>query len=379
MKNPRWILNWVQASEAVTDLYLYDYIAHKKSYNWLTGENGEEITAQDIVSGLAGVTTPEIVVHINSGGGDAAEGVAIAQAIKDERSKGRKIACQIDGICASAAVNVALACDPVRIPRNAYMMIHDPACNQDGLFTARELRKGADQLDVVKRGIVSGYAERTGLSDREIARMMAAETWMTGEEAVASHFADELLEAPVTIQRDVTTHNLLLNGCMVNSVAFEDMPEPLKAAQDTKSPKEETAMEIKNLEDLKTAYPDLCAQLENSARQEGQTEERERLQAIDDVAGVVSPELLNAAKYGEPTDAKDLLFKAAKAGELVNKAGAAVLAGMAKDAEPVNQVEGLANGGAVNTMTEAERKRAEAENMVTRALNRAGLNKKKEA
>ena len=79
-------------------------------------------------------------------------------------------------------------------------------------------------------------------------------------------------------------------------------------------------MEIKNLEDLKTAYPDLCAQLENSARQEGQAEERERLQAIDDVAGVVSPELLNAAKYGEPTDAKDLLFKAAKAGELVNKA-----------------------------------------------------------
>src|SRR5699024_3049814 len=115
------------------------------------------------------------------------------------------------------AVNVALACSPVRIPRNAYMMIHDPACNQDGLFTARELRKGADQLDVVKRSIVSGYAERTGLSDREIARMMAAETWMTGEEAVASHFADELLESPVTIQRDAATYNLLLNGCMVNS------------------------------------------------------------------------------------------------------------------------------------------------------------------
>ena len=86
MKNPSWILNWVQASETVTDLYLYDYIAHKKSYNWLTGKTGEEITAQDIVTGLADVATPEIVVHINSGGGDAAEGVAIAQAIKDERS-----------------------------------------------------------------------------------------------------------------------------------------------------------------------------------------------------------------------------------------------------------------------------------------------------
>ena len=379
MKKPSWILNWVQASETVTDLYLYDYISHEKTVDLETGEAGPEITAQEIIDQLAAVPTQEIVVHINSGGGDATEGVAIAQALKDARGKGKRISCQVDGLCASAAVNVALACSPVRIPRNAYMMIHDPACFQVGLFTASEMRKSADQLDAVKRGIVAGYAERTGLPGREIARMMAAETWMTGEEAVASHFADELLESPVTIQRDAATHNLLLNGCMVNSVAFEDMPEPLKAAQDTKISKGGTVMEIKNLEDLKTAYPDLCAQLENSARQEGQAEERERLQAIDDVAGVVSPELLNAAKYGEPTDAKDLLFKAAKAGELVNKAGAAVLAGMAKDAEPVNQVEGLANGGAVNTMTEAERKRAEAENMVTRALNRAGLNKKKEA
>lgn len=367
----------MQQSEEVTDLYLYDYISHEKSVDRETGEAGPEITAQEIIDQLAAVPTQEIVVHINSGGGDATEGVAIAQALKDARGKGKRISCQVDGLCASAAVNVALACSPVRIPRNAYMMIHDPACVQVGLFTASEMRKSADQLDAVKRGIVAGYAERTGLSNREIARMMAAETWMTGEEAVAAHFADELLEEPVTIQRDFSTQNLMLNGHMVNIAPFDHIPEPLEAARPFE--KEENILEIKNLEELKAAYPELCSQLENAARQEGQAQERERLQAIDDVAGAVSPELLNAAKYGEPTDAKDLLFKAAKAGELVNKAGAAVLAGMAKDAEPVNQVEGLANGGTVNTMTEAERKHAEAENMVTRALNRAGLNKKKEA
>ena len=364
-----WILNWVRESDQVTDLYIYDYISHEKSYDRDKGTPGPEVTAQEIVDQLAGITTPEIVVHINSGGGDATEGVAIAQAFKDARAKGRRISCQIDGLCASAAVNVALACDPVRIPRNAYMMIHDPAYFQAGLFTAPELRKSADQLDAVKRGIVSGYAQRTGLSDREITRMMAAETWMTGEEAVAAHFADELLEESISIQRDTATQNLLLNGRMVNSVAFDSLPEPLKAAELEKPTKEENTLEINNMEDLRTAYPDLCDQLENAARQEGQNAERERLQAIDQVANAVAPEMLNAAKYQDPIDAKELLFRAAKEGQLVNRSGASVLAAMAQDAQMVNTVGGFANSGTTPGMTAEQMKQLEAETAAKKAFN----------
>lgn len=361
-----WILNWVRESDQVTDLYIYDYISHEKSYDRDKGTPGPEVTAQEIVDQLAGITTPEIVVHINSGGGDATEGVAIAQALKDARGKGKRISCQVDGLCASAAVNVALACSPVRIPRNAYMMIHDPACVQVGLFTASEMRKSADQLDAVKRGIVAGYAERTGLSNREIARMMAAETWMTGEEAVAAHFADELLEEPVTIQRDFSTQNLVLNGRMVNIAPFDHIPEPLEAARP--SEKEENILEIKNLEELKAAYPELCGQLENAARQEGQAQERQRLQAIDEVAGIVGEELVNAAKYTQPTDAKELLFQAAKDGQLVNRVGAAVLAGFEKDAQVVNRVGGFANGGVAQSASPEQAKKAEAEAAAAKAF-----------
>ena len=359
-------MNWIQQSEEVTDLYLYDYISHEKTVDRETGEVGPEITAQEIIDQLAAVPTQEIVVHINSGGGDATEGVAIAQALKDARGKGKRISCQVDGLCASAAVNVALACSPVRIPRNAYMMIHDPACVQVGLFTASEMRKSADQLDAVKRGIVAGYAERTGLSNREIARMMAAETWMTGEEAVAAHFADELLEEPVTIQRDFSTQNLMLNGHMVNIAPFDHIPEPLEAARP--SEKEENVLEIKNLEELKAAYPELCGQLENAARQEGQTHERQRLQAIDEVAGIVGEELVNAAKYIQPTDAKELLFQAAKDGQLVNRAGAAVLTGFEKDAQVVNEVGGFANGGVAQNVSSEQAKKAEAEAAAAKAF-----------
>lgn len=361
------ILNWVQTNDQVTDLYIYDYISHEKTFNWDTGKPGPEVTAQEIVDQLAAITTPEIVVHINSGGGDATEGVAIAQAFKDARANGRKISCQIDGLCASAAVNVALACSPVRIPRNAYMMIHDPACIQVGLFTSSDMRKSADQLDAVKRGIVAGYASRTGLPDREIVRMMSAETWMTGEEAVAAHFADELLEEPVTVQRDSATQNLMLNGHMVNSVAFDHIPKPLQAAK--LSTKEEKTVEIKNTEDLKKAYPDLVNQLVDAAKLEGQTQERQRLQAIDEVANVVGADLVNAAKYTNPIDAKELLFAAAKDGQLVNRSGAAMLAGFSQDAEVVNAVGSFANSGVVPAMNETQKKQSEADAAAKRAFD----------
>ena len=321
-------MNWVQQSEEVTDLYLYDYISHEKTVDRETGEVGPEITAQEIIDQLAAVPTQEIVVHINSGGGDATEGVAIARALKDARGKGKRISCQVDGLCASAAVNVALACSPVRIPRNAYMMIHDPACFQVGLFTASEMRKSADQLDTVKRGIVAGYAERTGLS----------------------------------------------NGHIVNIAPFDHIPEPLEAAG--LSPKEEETMEIKNLEDLKAAYPDLVAQLVDAAKLEGQTQERQRLQAIDQVASAVSPELLDAAKYEKPVDARDLLFQAAKEGQLVNRTGAAVLAGFAQDAQTVNAVGGFANSGAAPGLSPEQAKKAQAEAAAAKAFNAIDPNKK---
>lgn len=367
--NRSWILNWVTADDTTAHLYVYDYISHEKSFDWDTGEPGPEVTAREIVDKLEEIAAPNIVVHINSGGGDVTEAVAIAQALLDARGKGREISCQIDGLCASAAVNVALACHPIRIPRNAYMMIHDPANILVGLFTSQEMRKKADTLDTVKRGIVSGYAQRTGLSNQEIIRMMAAETWMTGEEAVASHFADELMEEPVTIRRDTATQNLLLNGRMVNSVAFDFLPEPLKAAEPETPTKEEMTLEIKNVEALRAAYPDLCGQLETTARQEGQKAERERLQAIDQVATAVAPEMLDAAKYQDPIDAKELLFRAAKDGQLVNRSGSSVLAAMAQDAQVVNTVGGFANSGTTPGMTAEQMKQLEAETAAKKAFN----------
>ena len=72
------------------------------------------------------------------------------------------------------------------------MMIHQAwqpvAGNADILGEAMAvLRKIDDSMS-------AAYARRTGLADAEIRAMMAAETWMTADEAVAKGFADGVLK-----------------------------------------------------------------------------------------------------------------------------------------------------------------------------------------
>ena len=73
-------------------------------------------------------------------------------------------------------------------------------------------------------------------------------------------------------------------------------------------------MEIKTLEDLRNAFPDLVAQIETAARAEGITAERNRIQEIESIQAVVGDaQMVQDAKFGEkPLNAKDMLFAAAQ-------------------------------------------------------------------
>lgn len=74
-------------------------------------------------------------------------------------------------------------------------------------------------------------------------------------------------------------------------------------------------MEIKNLDDLRAAYPDLLAQAESAAQFNGCAEERARIQGIEDIeAAIGDAEMVRNAKYGDkPVNAEQLAFAAMKA------------------------------------------------------------------
>lgn len=91
-------------------------------------------------------------------------------------------------------------------------------------------------------------------------------------------------------------------------------------------------MEIKNLDDLRAAYPDLLAQAESAAQAKGCAEERARIQGIEDIeAAIGDAEMVRNAKYGDkPVNAEQLAFAAMKAQAAI---GANMLGKMAADAQ----------------------------------------------
>lgn len=123
-------------------------------------------------------------IYINSPGGSVFDGIAIYNQIK--RFDGEKVV-HIDGIAASIASVIAMAGDKINIAANGMVMIHDPWSVAFG--TADEMRKMADSLDKVRDTILDTYIIATGGDRAEISDLMAAETWLSADEAVEKGFA----------------------------------------------------------------------------------------------------------------------------------------------------------------------------------------------
>ena len=133
----------------------------------------------------------ELTLRINSPGGSVFDGVAIYNALKRHQAR---VTVWIDGIAASIASMIAMAGDEVVMPENAMLVLHDPSGLVVG--TAADMRATADALDKMAAAMVAAYRDKSGAGDAEIEALMAAETWLSAEEAVELGFADRV-EAPV--------------------------------------------------------------------------------------------------------------------------------------------------------------------------------------
>ena len=183
-------------------LYVYDVI---DAY-W--GVNAQD--AAKAISALDPSTT--LHVRINSPGGDVFEARAISAAI---RSFGGKTVAHVDGLAASAATDIANACQECEMAPGAFYMIHESwtvAIGNKGAMTDT-----AGLLAKIDDSIAAEYAKRTGKSVDEINAWMQAETWFTAEEAVENGFADRI--APEKVKNAAAKS--------WNLAAFEHAPKAL--------------------------------------------------------------------------------------------------------------------------------------------------------
>lgn len=168
------------SNETEATLYIYDVI----SADWGIGA----VAVIEAINQVGNAKT--LNVHISSPGGDVFESRAIMAAI--ERFPGNTVA-HIDGLCASAATSIALACDEVVMSSGAFFMIHNASGMAWGDKTT--LRDTADLLEKIESVIVTDYTKKTGKEAAEVVAMMEAETWMTAAEALEHGFVDRLTDS----------------------------------------------------------------------------------------------------------------------------------------------------------------------------------------
>jgi ATP-dependent protease ClpP protease subunit len=145
------------------------------------------VSADDFVRDVAGLDVDHIDLHLNSPGGDAGEGVAIANVLRQHRAD---VTVWVDGLAASAASVVAMAGDEVVMGIGAQLMIHDAWALSIG--DAAEMRKAAEMLDSTSNALASTYAAKAGGTAADWRAVMTAETWYTAEEAVTAGLADRV-------------------------------------------------------------------------------------------------------------------------------------------------------------------------------------------
>ena len=149
----------------------------------------EAISAKDIRTALDGVTD-DVVIKLNSPGGDVFQGLEIYNFLKDHASN---ITVEVTGEAASAATFILAGADHVIMNVGTTMMIHEASSFAWG--NKSEIQKVLNALDVIDQSLVNIYVSQTGQDAEQIKSWMSEEKWFTADEAVKYGFADEVKKA----------------------------------------------------------------------------------------------------------------------------------------------------------------------------------------
>lgn len=362
------------------ELSMYGEVVKTRPVDYWTGEpvNGDFIAQDEVIRDIESLSgVDHLTVRINSVGGDYYAGLAIRNRL---RSLGIKVDTINDSLAASAGSIIlqgAANGGKRKVYATSATMVHGVSGFMYGYFNAGQLTEALNQLGTGDKLAAKCYAESGTVSEEDAAAAMAAETWMSGEEAVEKGFADEVIssEADVTVTLD--NHYRMQAGSQrlvagwLQNIALPGNIKKVESLEAQPTRKEKENMEIKNLNDLKAAYPDLVREAEEAARnaveipdvasavENALKEERERMQEIDALSGAVTDQtLINDAKYKNPVSAEKFALTAMKAVAASNKKA---LHDLEEDGE---------NSGAKN-VTPASQKHSEEDDVLTAMINKA--------
>lgn len=158
--------------ESTTEIDIYGDIT---SWRWMESD----VSASTFKEQLNAVDTPNIDVHINSYGGEVAEGLAIYNMLKDS---GKNVTTINDGFACSIASIIFMAGTKRVMNTGSLLLWHNPWTYATG--NANELRKTADDMEKMGQSSVDIYLSGSNLDAETIKGMMDIETWINADEAI---------------------------------------------------------------------------------------------------------------------------------------------------------------------------------------------------
>ena len=159
----------------------------------LFGEVGGDggVTATMLSSELASLGGQPFTLQINSPGGDVFEGIAAFNLLQQYPAP---FTVEVIGLAASAASIIAMAGHKILIGQSAFLMIHRAWSLSIG---DRDLHaESSALLSKIDASLAAVYAARADITEAQAQDIMAAETWLNGEQAVEQGFADGLIQSP---------------------------------------------------------------------------------------------------------------------------------------------------------------------------------------
>ncbi|KQZ12408.1 peptidase [Mesorhizobium sp. Root552] len=153
---------------------------------------GSGVTANRISAALRSIGNKDIIVRINSPGGDMFEGIAIYNLLCAHPAK---VTVEVLGWAASAASIIAMAGDDIRMGLGSFMMVH----NAWGMVIGNrhDMREAATLFDQFDAALADIYEARTGMKRADIEQLMDAETFMAAAQTVEYGFADVVDDAQI--------------------------------------------------------------------------------------------------------------------------------------------------------------------------------------
>lgn len=206
---------------SIAKMYLYGTIRQA-----IQGDNSESvISSQRVVNALNGLKGKNIELHLNSGGGDVFESIAIRNALLAHDAD---VDIYIDAMAGSGASVIATAGKRVFMDKTAMQMIHKAWTVAVG--NSIELRKVADDLEKIDKAVKASYMDKFVGTEEELSDLIAAESYLNADECLAfglcTHIIDKAKEEP-KVENNIK-QNLFnkYNKNIVNEVTEESKKIP---------------------------------------------------------------------------------------------------------------------------------------------------------